>query len=143
MKTEESKKLYTAIAAVHGGRQGHVRSSDGILDIDLKVPLEMGGQGGRGTNPEQLFAGGYAACFESALRHIARTQNKLLKDASITAYVTLNLAGQDTYSLSVELHGKIDGVPQAEAMELMRAAHEMCPYSKATRGNIEVKLFID
>ena len=142
MKTEELKKLYTASITVRGGRQGHARSSDGILDMDLKTPLEMGGPGGQGTNPEQLFAGGYAACFESALRHIARAQNKPLKDAGITAYVTLNLTGQDNYSLSVELHGKIDGMPQTEAMELMRAAHEMCPYSKATRGNIEVKLFV-
>ena len=136
-------KPYTAIATAHGGRRGHVRSSDGILDIDLKVPPEMGGPGGQGTNPEQLFAGGYAACFESALRHVARTQNKPLKDASITAYVTLNLTGQENYGLSVELHGKIDGIDQAEAMELMRAAHEICPYSKATRNNIEVKLFVD
>jgi osmotically inducible protein OsmC len=143
MKTEEMKKLYTAIVTVRGGRQGHARSSDGILDMDLKTPLEMGGPGGQGTNPEQLFAGGYAACFESALRHIARTQNKPLKDIGITAYVTLNLTGQDNYSLSVELHGKIDGIPQVEAMELMAAAHKMCPYSKATRGNIEVKLFVD
>ena len=143
MKTEELKKLYTANVTVRGGRQGHARSSDGILDIDLKTPLEMGGPGGQGTNPEQLFAGCYAACFESALRHIARTQHKPLKDAGITAYVTLNLTGQDNYSLSVELHGKIDGMPQTEAMELMAAAHEMCPYSKATRGNIEVKLFAD
>ena len=143
MKTQEIKKLYTAIATVHGGRQGHLRTSDGILDIDLKVPPEMGGQGGRGTNPEQLFAGGYAACFESALRHIAGARKKLLKDAAITAYVSLNLSGPDNYSLSVELHGKLEGLSQAEAMELMRAAHEMCPYSKATRGNIEVKLFAD
>ena len=143
MKTEETKKLYTAIVMVRGGRQGHLRSSDGILDMDLKVPSEMGGQGGKGTNPEQLFAGGYAACFESALRNIAGTRKKPLKDASITAYVTLNLNGQGNYGISVELHGKIEGLSRTEAMELMRAAHEMCPYSKATRGNIEVKLFAD
>ena len=143
MEKEELKKLYTAIVTVRGGRQGHARSSDGILDMDLKAPLEMGGPGGQATNPEQLFAGGYAACFESALRHIARARNKPLKDASITAYVTLNLTGQDNYNLSVELHGKIDGMPQAEALTLMYVAHEMCPYSKATRNNIEVKLFAD
>jgi osmotically inducible protein OsmC len=136
------KKLYTAIVTVRGGRQGHARSSDGILDMDLKAPPEMGGPG-QGTNPEQLFAGGYAACFESALRHIAKAQNRPLKDASITAYVTLNLTEKDNYTLSVELHGKIDGMDQAEALTLMYAAHEMCPYSKATRNNIEVKLFAD
>jgi len=143
MKTDEVRKLYTAVAAVRGGRQGHVRSSDGILDMDLKVPPEMGGQAGPGTNPEQLFAAGYAACFESALRHVARAQDKPLKDAGITAYVTISLAGKDNYSLSVELHGKIDGMPPDEALELMRAAHVMCPYSKAVRGNIEVNLFVD
>ena len=143
MKTEEAKKLYTAIATVRGGRQGHLRTSDGILDMDLKVPLEMGGQGGKGTNPEQLFAGGYAACFESALRHIAGTRKMPIKDASITAHVTLDLNGRDNYGLSVELHGKIEGLSRTDAMELMNAAHEMCPYSKATRGNIEVKLFAD
>jgi Ohr subfamily peroxiredoxin len=139
---ETMKKLYTAAVTARGGRQGHVRSSDGILELDLKTPPEMGGQG-RGTNPEQLFAGGYAACFESALRHIAGARKLRLADAAITAYVSLNLAGQTDYSLSVELHGKLEGMPQAEALELMRAAHEMCPYSKATRGNIEVKLFAD
>lgn len=143
METAEIKKLYTAIATVHGGRQGHLRTSDGILDMDLKTPPEMGGRGGPGTNPEQLFAGGYGACFESALRHIAGARKKRMIDASITTYVTLSLNGKDNYVLSVELHGKIEGVPQAEAMDLMRAAHEMCPYSKATRGNIEVKLFAD
>ena len=143
MPTDEAKKLYTATATAHGGRQGHVRSSDGVVDMDLTVPREMGGPGGTGTNPEQLFAAGYAACFESALRHIARAKSKPLKDASITAQVSFQDAGQSNYSLSVELHGKVDGVSKEETMELMQAAHLMCPYSKATRGNIDVKLFAD
>jgi Ohr subfamily peroxiredoxin len=136
------KKLYTATATAHGGRQGHVHSSDGVLELDLKVPPEMGGQG-RGTNPEQLFAAGYAACFESALRHIAGARKSIFKDVSITAAVSISLGGLGNYGLSVELHGRFEGLPQAEALELMRAAHEVCPYSKATRGNIEVQLFAD
>ncbi|MDR3588191.1 MAG: organic hydroperoxide resistance protein [Negativicutes bacterium] len=137
------KALYTGIATVHGGREGHVKSSDGILDIDLRMPKEMGGPGGPGTNPEQLFAGGYAACFESALRLVARTKKVPLQDASITARVTLNLAEAAKYVLSVELHGKIDGLTKDEAMSLMQAAHQVCPYSNATRGNVDVQLFVD
>jgi len=142
MTTQEMKKLYTATATAHGGRQGHVHSSDGVLELDLKVPPEMGGQG-RGTNPEQLFAAGYAACFESALRHIAGARKILFKDVSITAAVSISLRSLGNYNLSVELHGKFEELPQPEALELMRAAHEVCPYSKATRGNIEVKLSAD
>lgn len=137
------KALYTAIATVHGGRDGHVRSSDGILDFDLKVPKEMGGPGGPGTNPEQLFAGGYAACFESALRLVARSRHVLLKDVSIAAQVTLNLDEGKKYRLSVELHGIFEDLSKDEGLELMRAAHEVCPYSNAIRGNVEVRLIVD
>jgi Ohr subfamily peroxiredoxin len=137
------KALYTAEATAHGGREGHVRSSDGILDVDLRPPKEMGGLGGTATNPEQLFAAGYAACFESALRHVARSQRKPLKDASITARVTLNLTVDQRYLLGVELHGHLEGVSRTEAQALMRAAHDVCPYSNATRGNIEVRLLAE
>jgi osmotically inducible protein OsmC len=133
------KPIYTAEATAHGGREGHVKSSDGRLEADLRLPKEMGGPGGEGTNPEQLFAAGYAACFESALRLVARAQKKSLKDAKITARVTLNADGTK-YVLSVELEGQIEGVPVEEALSLMHAAHEVCPYSNATRGNIDVKL---
>jgi lipoyl-dependent peroxiredoxin len=133
------KPLYTAEATAHGGREGHVKSSDGRLEADLRLPKEMGGPGGDGTNPEQLFAAGYAACFESALRLVARAQKKPLTDAKITARVTLNADGTK-YVLSVELEGQIEGVPVEEALSLMHAAHEVCPYSNATRGNIDVKL---
>src|SRR6202020_530230 len=88
-KTIGMRTLYTAVSTAHGGRDGHVRSSDGIVDLDLKTPKEMGGPGGAGTNPEQLFASGYAACFESALRLVARMQKKTLNDAHITAHVKL------------------------------------------------------
>jgi osmotically inducible protein OsmC len=133
------KALYTAVATAHGGREGHVKSSDGNLDANLRLPKEMGGPGGSGTNPEQLFAAGYAACFESALRLVARQTQKALKDASITGRVTLN-ADEGKYSLSVELVGKLEGLSSEEALTLMHAAHQVCPYSIATRGNIDVKL---
>ena len=137
------KPLYTAIATAHGGRNGHVKSDDGILDHVLKVPKGMGGPGGAGTNPEQLFAAGYAACFESALRLVARLQKKPLKDAHITAHVTLSATDDKKYVLSVELHGAIEGVAREEAQGLMNAAHEVCPYSNATRGNVDVKVIAD
>jgi Ohr subfamily peroxiredoxin len=136
------KALYTAIATAHGGRAGHVSSSDGLLELDLKRPKEMDGPGG-GTNPEQLFAAGYAACFESAFRGIGAVQMKHLRDVEMTAHVTLNKDDQDQFFLSVEMHGKADGLSMEETMELMKAAHERCPYSRATRGNVEVKLFAD
>lgn len=134
------KPLYVAAATAHGGREGKVQSSDGVLDLDLKMPRELGGPGGHATNPEQLFAAGYAACFESALRLVARMQQKPLKDARITAHVTLGQMEDKGFKLAVELHGKLDGVPAPEAQALMEAAHQVCPYSKATRGNIDVKV---
>ncbi len=137
------RALYTAEATAHGGREGHVRSSDGILDVDLRPPRQMGGPGGAATNPEQLFAAGYAACFESALRSVARLHRMPLQDASITARVTLNLADQRRYLLGVDLRGRLEGVSDTEAQDLMRAAHEICPYSRATRGNIEVQLMAE
>ena len=134
------KTLYTAVSRAHGGRDGHVRSSDGIIDLDLRTPKEMGGPGGTGTNPEQLFASGYAACFESAMRVLARKQKLPLADASVTGHVSFNVTEQGKYVHSVELHGKVDGLSREEAEALMRAAHEVCPYSNATRGNVDVKL---
>jgi osmotically inducible protein OsmC len=137
------RTLYTAVSTAHGGRDGHVRSSDGIIDLDLKTPKEMGGPGGAGTNPEQLFAAGYAACFESAMRSIARKQKAPLADASVTGHVSFNVADGGRYVLSVELHGKVEGMSREDAQVLMQAAHEVCPYSNATRGNIEVKLIAE
>jgi lipoyl-dependent peroxiredoxin len=137
------RALYTAEVTARGGRSGHVRSADGILDIDLRIPKEMGGQGGPGSNPEQLFAAAYAACFESTLRAIARSQKKLLRETSITARVTLGLTDDRRYQIGVELHGHLEGVAPEDALALMRAAHEVCPYSNATRGNVDVQLLID
>lgn len=137
------RTLYTAVSTAHGGRDGHVRSSDGIVNLNLKTPKEMGGPGGAGTNPEQLFAAGYAACFESAMRAVARKQKKPLADASVTGQVTFNIADEGKFVLSVELHGRVEGWSSDDTRALMHAAHEVCPYSNATRGNIEVKLIAE
>ena len=136
------KTLYTAVATAHGGREGHVQSDDGVLNVDLKMPKSVGGPGGSGTNPEQLFAAGYAACFESALRLVARTKKQSITDAHITAHVSLS-QDEGKFVLGVELHGKIEGLGKEEAQALMEAAHHVCPYSNATRGNIAVKLVAD
>jgi len=132
--------LYTATATAHGGREGKVQTDDGLVSHSLSMPTSLGGKGGPGTNPEQLFAAGYSACFESALRVVARMQRKPLKDATITARVTIGKTDDGGFGLAVELHGHIEGVSREEAQALMEAAHQVCPYSKATRGNIEVKL---
>ena len=134
--------LYTASATAHGGRQGHVESSDGVLKFDLTMPKALGGAGGEGaTNPEQLFAAGYSACFENALRRVAREQKKNVRDASVTAHVGIGRDGNG-FGLKAELIGHLPALSREEAEELMHAAHEVCPYSKATRGNIEVKLSV-
>jgi len=135
--------LYTATATSHGGRSGRTRSSDGVLDLPLGMPKELGGPGGAVTNPEQLFAAGYSACFEGALRLVAGKMGKNVKDASITAAVTLGKTPDGGYGLAVELKGKMPGLSQEEAQQLMNTAHEVCPYSKATRGNIDVKLSVE
>jgi lipoyl-dependent peroxiredoxin len=135
--------LYTASATVHGGRNGRVESSDGILALDLTMPKEMGGPGEEdATNPEQLFAAGYSACFENALRRVAGREKKNLgEDASITANVSIGRDGNG-FGLKVELVGHLPALPREEAEALMNDAHEVCPYSKATRGNIEVELSV-
>jgi osmotically inducible protein OsmC len=130
--------LYSTKARAVGGREGHAESDDGLLKVDLAIPKELGGKGGA-TNPEQLFAAGYAACFESALRHIARNQKLPLKGAAVTASVSLN-QGVGGFVLGVELEAEIEGLDQDTADILVAAAHKVCPYSNATRGNIDVKL---
>src|SRR6266853_3252588 len=132
--------LYAAEATAHGGRNGRVRSSDGILDLDLRVPVEMGGRGERATNPEQLFAAGYAACFEGTLREVARARKLPLTDARITARVTLNITDDKRYPLGAEHHCTITGISEEDARALMHAAHQICPYSDSTRGNVDVQL---
>ncbi len=136
-----AKAIYTAEAHVTGGRaEGHGRSSDGALEVDLRSPAELGGDGG-GTNPEQLFAVGYAACFESALGVVARRRKVEVGDVAIDSKVML-LAGEDRrFELAVALDVTLPAVTDPDAaVALVRAAHEVCPYSNAVRGNIEVTL---
>lgn len=136
-----AKVLYTAKATVTGGRaNGHGRSDDGVLDIQLRSPREMGGEGD-GTNPEQLFAVGYAACFEGALGVVARRERVELGDVSIDSQVGL-IAGDDRrFTVSVRLDVTLPQVKDADqAARIVAAAHDVCPYSNATRGNIEVIL---
>jgi lipoyl-dependent peroxiredoxin len=132
--------LYTAKATSTGaGRLGHVASSDGVLEHDLSIPKEMGGPGGAGTNPEQLFAAGYAACFHSALQAVARREKVKIADSSVTAEVGIGKQGEG-FGLAVELQISLPGIEKDQATKLVEAAHQMCPYSNATRGNIDVAL---
>jgi osmotically inducible protein OsmC len=131
------KRLYTATASAYGGRDGRVESDDGNLDLVVVPPKAMGGSGAPGTNPEQLFAAGYAACFGSAFAHVARTQKLTTGPITITAHVTIGPVGQ-AYGLAVELVAAVPELPREQAEALLRAAHQVCPYSNATRGNIAV-----
>ncbi|HEV7469989.1 MAG TPA: organic hydroperoxide resistance protein [Pseudonocardia sp.] len=132
------KVLYTAAAMSSGdARNGHVRSSDGLLDFDLAAPKEMGGAGGA-TNPEQLFAAGYSACFHSALKLVAKNQKVEISDSAVSAEVGIGPNDAGGFGLTVALHVELSGVDQATADELAEAAHQVCPYSDATRGNIDV-----
>ena len=133
------KSLYTATATAKGGRDGRATSDDGVLDVALVVPKGLGGPGGPGTNPEQLFAAGYAACFASALGHIARAQKVKTGVVAVTAKVSIGPVGQ-AFGLAVELRVSVPEVAREQAQALMVAAHEVCPYSNATRGNIVVDL---
>ncbi len=135
--------LYTAEALVTGGRAGHGRTSDGRLSVNLSVPNEMGGDGGPGTNPEQLFAVGYAACFDSTLLSVARGRKLDLSDSSITARVGIGPTGHGGFGLTVALDLHAPRLSYGDAADLMRRAHHRCPYSNATRGNIDVALSVD
>jgi lipoyl-dependent peroxiredoxin len=133
--------LYTAEATATGGRDGRARSSDGVLDLSLKPPKELGGPGGDATNPEQLFAAGYSACFLSALSLIARSQKISAKQFSVTALVDLGQTDDGGFGVGAELRCELPNVERAEAERLVRSAYKACPYSKATRGNIDVALY--
>ncbi|MBD8044550.1 organic hydroperoxide resistance protein [Arthrobacter sp. Sa2BUA2] len=132
--------LYTAVATATGeGRDGAARTSDGLLEVDLAVPKEMGGAGGA-TNPEQLFAVGYAACFHSALKLVARRAKVTISDSAVTAEVSISPTEEGGFQLAVALHAEMSGVEQAMADKLVEEAHQVCPYSNATRGNIKVEV---
>ncbi|MFY1624107.1 organic hydroperoxide resistance protein [Micromonospora sp. WMMD723] len=134
--------LYTASATATGdGRNGHVRTSDGIVELDLAIPKEMGGAGGA-ANPEQLFAAGYAACFHSALRTVARRSKADVTGSVVEAEVGIGANGSGGFGLAVTLVVDLPAVERAAAQQLVEAAHEVCPYSNATRGNIEVTLTV-
>ncbi|MET8521479.1 organic hydroperoxide resistance protein [Nocardioides sp. NPDC023903] len=134
--------IYTATAVSTGdARNGHVQSSDGLIDADVRIPKEMGGAGGA-TNPEQLFAAGYAACFHSALKLVAGKAKVDMTDSEVVADVSIGENGQGGFGLAVQLEVTIPGADAATAQQLAEQAHQVCPYSNATRGNIEVKLTV-
>lgn len=134
--------LYTAEALSTGaGRDGHVRTNDGYVDLDLAIPVAMGGSG-KGTNPEQLFAAGYAACFHSALQAVARMQKITLHDSSVGGRVNIGPNDEGGFQLSVELEVVLPDIAPDQARALVDAAHQVCPYSNATRGNIDVTITV-
>ena len=135
------KVLYTTTAKVKGGRvAGHAVTDDGALDIQIRIPKELGGEGG-GTNPEQLFAAGYASCFESALGVIGQRMKLEATDAEIESKVEMKTNDERGFDLAVELDVSLPSIDDADkAVEIVEAAHKVCPYSNATRGNIDVKL---
>ncbi|HEY1222206.1 MAG TPA: organic hydroperoxide resistance protein [Acidimicrobiales bacterium] len=137
-----AKILYTAQAHVTGGREGHGQTKDKQLDVDLRLPSEMGGSGG-GTNPEELFAVGYAACFESALMSVARRRHTEVGDVTIDSQVSLLPNGEGGYVLAVALDVSLSTVADRDtAVALIKEAHTVCPYSNAVRGNIDVELLL-
>jgi len=138
------KTLYSTEATVKGGgRNGQARTSDGRLEVELDIPRELGGEGGNGTNPEQLFAAGYAACFASAVAKVGRTTKREASDATVTSRVGIGSDGSPGYSLWVEIRVDLPSLSQDEAESLVAEAHETCPYSRATRDNIPVHLIVE
>src|SRR5687768_14960205 len=134
--------VYTAVATATGdGRNGHTRSSDGLVDHDLATPKEMGGPGGA-TNPEQLFAAGYAACFHSAMKVVATREKADVTGSEVSASVGLGMTPAGGFGLAVELDVSLPALDRAAAEALVAKAHEVCPYSNATRGNVEVTLTV-
>lgn len=132
--------LYTATATAELGRSGHVSTEDKAIDTKLSVPKELGGEGGPHTNPEQLFSAGYAACFGSALQHVAKEKNIDLEDYSVTVNTTLGKTDEDEYQLEVIIDAYLPKVDVETGEDLINTAHEVCPYSRATRDNIDVTL---
>jgi len=137
------KVLYTAEATATGGRDGRAKTPEGNLDLSLKPPKELGGPGGEPTNPEQLFAAGYGACYLSAVSLIARMQKISAKDFAVTAKVDLGQTDDGGFGIQAELHCELPGVEPDKAQQLVRAGYAACPYSKATRGSMQTKLFLD
>lgn len=136
--------LYRTRAKATGGRDGHAATLDGALDVKLTTPKELGGGGGAGNNPEQLFAAGYAACFLGAMKFVASQGGpKVPADASVTSTVGIGPRSEGGFGLHVALEVSVPGVPRGEAEALVAKAHQVCPYSNATRNNIDVKLTVE
>jgi Ohr subfamily peroxiredoxin len=132
--------LYSTTATATGdGRNGHTASEDGVVDVDVRVPKEMGGPGGA-TNPEQLFAAGYAACFHSAMKLVARSMDIDTTDSEVSVTVGLGMLDSGAFNLALEIDVHVPNASTDKAQALVERAHEVCPYSNATRGNVEVKL---
>lgn len=131
--------MYTAVATAAGGRNGKVVSDNGVLNLEVRMPKAMGGANDDYTNPEQLFAGGYAACFDSALNLVIRQERVKTGETAVTAKVSIGQLENGGFGLAVEMQVNIPNVSQEEAERLVEKAHQVCPYSNATRGNIEVK----
>ncbi|MET0724310.1 MAG: organic hydroperoxide resistance protein [Tardiphaga sp.] len=135
--------LYKTSAKATGGRDGHAATLDGALDVKLATPKELGGAGGAGNNPEQLFAAGYAACFIGAMKFVASQGGpKVPTDVAVTATVGIGPRSEGGFGLDVELAVSLPGLAAAEAEALVEKAHQICPYSNATRGNIDVRSVI-
>lgn len=134
--------LYTAVATATGdGRNGHTATDDGLLDLDVRVPVAMGGPGGA-TNPEQLFAAGYAACFHSALKYVAAAERTDVSDTEVIARVGIGMLPEGGFGLTVELDLHAPSLSREDAERLLERAHQVCPYSNATRGNVDVVLTV-
>lgn len=137
------KILYTAKARTTGGRDGHTETDDGTLKLDLSIPKSLGGPGKPGaTNPEQLFAAGYSACFESAIRHVARARKVTIPGLSVSAEVSL-VPADTGFALLVSLHPVFEGLDDSVCHDLAQAAHKVCPYSNAVKGNIDVQIRVN
>ncbi len=134
------KTLYSTTVTTTGGRNGYIKSDNGVLDLEIRIPKALGGQNDDFTNPEQLFAGGYAACFDSALNLVAQKSNIKLDSTEITATVGIHTNATGGFELSVDLVADIQGVSREVAQELLEKSHHVCPYSNATRGNIDVSI---
>lgn len=136
------KELYQIGATATGGRNGHVKSDNGILDLQVRMPKALGGSSDNYTNPEMLFAAGYSACFDSALNLVIKQNKITTAETSVTAKVTIGQLENGGFGLAAELHANIPGVTIEEAQKLIESAHQICPYSNATRGNMQVKLTV-
>lgn len=134
------KVLYTAVATATGGRNGHAQTKDGVLKFNLGMPVALGGKGEAKPNPEQLFACGYAACFGSAIEMVAKKYQHTLKEIIVTAHVDIGQRAQGGFGLAVQLDVNLPGLPHAEAQKIAAEAHQVCPYSNAVHGNIDVAL---